>query len=226
MELVRNGQSTKEKQMENGLYMVSNDAKLYRLDSATGSAGLIGSINIQSVTDLAFQGPTLWGLTFTQFIRIDPRTGAGVVIGNTTQNDLNGLAVSRDGEIYSAGFNSQQLMRIDPVTGSASPVGALGGFTSSGDLAFDSNNQLYGALNNAAGNLVLATINPTTGAAAAIGNIGSATCYGLAFHCCRLYGVTATGEVLSINCATGAGTVIGRNGIDQYGLSSAPSCCY
>jgi hypothetical protein len=211
--------------MANGLYMLTSSATLYRLDPATGSAGLIGSTNIPNVTDLAFQGPTLWGLTFSQFLRINPLTGVGVVIGNTNHNDLNGLAVSRDGQIYSAGFNSQQLLQIDPVTGSASVVGSLGGFASSGDLAFDSNDRLYGALTDNAGTVVLATIDQTTGAATLVGNIGFGTCYGLAFHCCRLYGVTGGGEVLNINCATGAGTVIGTNGIDQYGLSSANCFC-
>ena len=210
--------------MSNGLYMVSSDARLYRLDPATGSAGLIGNTGLQGVTDLAFQGPTLWGLTFGQFLRINPLTGAAAVIGNTTHSDLNGLAVSGDGQIYSAGFASQQLLQIDPVTGLASPVGSLGGFVSSGDLAFDSNDQLYGALEDTAGTVVLTTINRATGAATAIGNIGFPTCYGLAFRCCRLYGVTAAGEVLTISCASGAGTVIGRNGIDQYGLSST-FCC-
>src|SRR5436853_414723 len=100
--------------MDNGLYMVSNDSKLYRLDCATGTAGVIGPIGIPNVTDLAFHGPTLWGLTFSQFLRINPNTGAGVVIGNTGHNDLNGLAVSRDGVIYTSGFAGNQLMRIDP----------------------------------------------------------------------------------------------------------------
>jgi uncharacterized protein DUF6923 len=209
--------------MENSLVMVSSDAKLYRLDCATGSAGLIGSVGIPNVTDLAFQGPTLWGITFAQFLRINPNTGAGTVIGSTGHSDLNGLAVSRDGVIYTVGFAGSQLMRIDPVTGVATAVGALGAFTSDGDLAVDSNNNLYGALLSGS-TVVLATINLATGAATAIGPIGFPTCYGLAFHCCHLYGVTAAGQVLEINCATGAGTVIGKNGIDQYGLTASCNC--
>jgi hypothetical protein len=210
--------------MENGLYMVSSDAKLYRLDCATGSAGLVGPVaGIADVTDLAFQGPTLWGLTFTQFLRINPNTGAGTVIGSTGQSNLNGLAVSRDGVIYAAG--GSQLWRIDPLTGVATVAHPLGAFTSDGDLAFDSNNQLYGALLNSTSTVVLATIAVGTGAVTPIGPIGFPTCYGLAFHGCRLYGVTAAGQVLEINCATGAGTVIGKNGIDQYGLTAACNCC-
>jgi hypothetical protein len=210
--------------MENGLYMVSNEGRLFRLDCASGTAGAIGNIGVANVTDLAFQGPTLWGLTFDRFLRIDPRTGGGTVIAPTGQADLNGLAVSMDGVIYTAGFANSQLLRIDPVTGAAAAVGNFGGgLTLNGDLAFDSNNVLYAALTQGA-NVVLGRINLATGAAAVIGNIGFATCYGLAFHACRLYGVTDAGEVITINCATGAGSLIGRSGIQQWGLAASCTC--
>jgi hypothetical protein len=204
--------------MEHELHMVSSDAKLYRVDRASGSAGLLGNIGIPNVTDIAFQGPTLWGLTFSQFLRIDPHTGAGAVIGNTGFGDLNGLAVSRKGVIYSAGSVENLLTRIDPVTGSASAVGPMGPYTSSGDLAFDSNDKLYATLVSGA-SVVLATINTATGAATVVGPTGFPTCYGLAFSGGRLYGATDAGQVLGINCATGAGTVIGTNGIQQWGLA-------
>jgi hypothetical protein len=48
--------------------------------------------------------------------------------------------------------------------------------------------------------------------------------YGLAFHCCRLYGATGAGEVVDVNVASAAATVIGRNGLVQWGLASSHCC--
>jgi hypothetical protein len=205
--------------MEHEVYMVSADAKLYRVDRASGSAGFWGNIGIPNVTDIAFQGPTLWGLTFGQFLRIDPHTGTGAVIGNTGFGDLNGLAVSNKGAIYSAGFAESLLTRIDPVTGAVSTVGVMGPYTSNGDLAFDSNDKLYATLTSGA-SVVLATIDTATGAAHVVGPTGFAAVYGLTFCGDRLYGATEAGQVLEISCATGAGRVIGTNGIQQWGLAT------
>jgi hypothetical protein len=210
--------------MQKDLYMMTfGDNKLYRLDAATGSAGLIGNLTVSSMTDIAVQGTTMWGVSFTQFVRVDPHTAACTVIGNTGQGDINGLAVSVGGTIYAIG-NAGNLYRINPATGVATVVGSLGGGrSSSGDLAIDSNDNIYAALNSG-GSVVLAHVNPTNGSSTVIGNIGFPTCYGLAFYCCRLYGVTYAGEVLTINVNTGAGTVIGNNGKPQGGLTSSECC--
>lgn len=95
--------------------------------------------------------------------------------------------------------------------------------SSSGDLAFDSNDVLYGTLNSGGG-VVLARINRTNGAATVIGPTGFPTVYGIAFCCCRLYGTTAAGELLDINVATGKGTVIGKNTLSPGGMAARPCC--
>lgn len=96
--------------------------------------------------------------------------------------------------------------------------------TSSGDLVIDDHGVLYGALNQGA-SVVLARINRTTGAATVIGPTGFSTVYGLAIHCCRLFGGTSAGELLSINAATGQGTVIGKSSVFMGGMSARPCCC-
>ena len=57
-----------------------------------------------------------------------------------------------------------------------------------------------------------------------IAAVGLGTLYGLAFHCCRLYGATSAGEVVDVNVAPAAATVIGRNGLVQWGLASSHRC--
>ena len=83
------------------LYVVDPVSRLYTLDSATGSTRIVGPVGVANVTDIAFHGPTLYGVSFTQFLRLDPDTGAGTVIG-ATGFSTNGLAVASDGRIYAA----------------------------------------------------------------------------------------------------------------------------
>lgn len=199
-------------------------SKLYTLDPATASPRLVGAVGITNVTDIAFHGPTLYGITFSQFLRLNPDTGAGTVIGAVGGGfSTNGLAVASDSIVY-AGTNGGQLIRINPVTGAGTLVGNFGGgLTSSGDLAFDSNDVLYGALNSGGG-VALARIDRNTGVATIIGATGLSTVYGLAFSCCRLYGVSAAGELLDINVATGKATVIGKSAVPLGGLTARPCC--
>ena len=208
--------------MRTSLYVTDLVSKLYTLDPATGSAGLIGPTGMQSVTDIAFHGPTLYGVTSSQFLRLNPDTGQAIGIGATGFN-TNGLAVSEEGTVY-GGTTAGQLIKIDPVTGVGTLIGPFGGgMTSGGDLVLDANGVLYGALNS--GNTVaLARIDRNTGVATVIGGTGFNNLYGLAIHCCRLYGCTGSGELLHINAANGAANVIGKNAVGMGGMS-ARCCC-
>ena len=208
--------------MRTSLYVTDLYSKLYTLDPATGSAGLVGPCGITNVTDIAFHGPTLYGVNITQFLRLNPDTGQAVFIGNTGFN-TNGLVVSEEGIVYAAAINGL-LVTLNPVTGAGTLVGAFGGgMTSGGDLAIDANGVLYGALKSGSG-MVIATINRMTGAATVVGPAGFDNVFGLALHCCRFFGCTDSGELLSINAATGAGTLIGRNAVGMSGMA-ARCCC-
>jgi len=209
------------------LFIVDSSSKLFTLDPATASSRLIGPVGLSSVTDIAFHGPTLYGVRSSDFLRINPYTGASIVIGSIGTN-TNGLAVASDGKIYASGGN--QLLTIDPTTGHGTPVGTFGpGLTSSGDLAFDSNDILYGALVSGA-TAVLARINRLTGAATVIGPMGVSEVYGMAFFCCRLFGVTNGGDLININVVTGNATIIGKTNVSAvppgpcWGMA-ARMCC-
>jgi outer membrane protein assembly factor BamB len=204
------------------LYVVDPASILYVLDAATASPRDVGPVGIANVTDIAFHGPTLYGVSFSQFLRLDPDTGSGTTIGPIGFS-TNGLAVAADGTIY-AGTTAGELITINPVTGGGTLVGNFGGgMTSSGDLVVDANDNLYGALNQA-GTVVLARIDRTSGAAKVIGPTGLPTVYGLAFLCCHLFGTTNAGELVNINVASGAATVIGTNTLTQWGMAARPCC--
>jgi sugar lactone lactonase YvrE len=205
------------------LYVVDPVSNLYTVDPATASTRQVGTVGIGNVTDIAFHGPTLYGVSFSQLLRLDPDTGVGTSIG-AIGFTTNGLAVAADGTIYAGTTPAGQLVQINPVTGAGTLVGTFGaGLSSSGDLAFDSNDRLFGALDQG-GTVVLASIDPSSGAATVIGPTGVPNVYGLAFHCCRLYGTTDAGELADINVASGSATVIGKNTLTQWGMT-AQSCC-
>jgi len=182
----------------------------------------VGPTGRTNVTDIAFHGPTLYGVSFSELLRLDPETGVASAIGSIGFQ-TNGLAVASDGTIYAA-TTGGELVRVNPVTGAGTLVGSFGGgLTSSGDLAFDSNDVLYGALNSG-GSVALASIDRGTGAATVIGSTGLGTLYGLAFFCCRLYGTSGPGELVDVNVATGQATVIGRNALTHWGMAARPCC--
>ena len=199
--------------MNRCLYVVDPASQLYTLDPATASSRLVGPVGMSQVTDLAFHGPTLYGVGFSQFLRLDPDTGSGVAIG-AIGFQTNGLAVAAAG----------QLVRINPVTGVGTAVGNFGGgLTSSGDLAFDSNDVLYATVDSG-GTDYLARIDHNTGAATTIGPTQLSNVYGLAFFCCRLYAVAENGELANVDVASGRATVIARNTLTQWGLTARPCC--
>jgi outer membrane protein assembly factor BamB len=205
------------------LYVVDPVSNLYTVDAATGSTRQVGPIGIANVTDIAFHGPTMYGVSFSQLLRLDPDTGTGTAIG-AIGFTTNGLAVAADGTIYAGTTPAGELVQINPVTGAGTLVGTFGGgLASSGDLAFDSNDRLFGALDQG-GTVVLASIDRSFGAATVIGPTGVPNVYGLAFHCCRLYGTTAAGELVDISVASGGATVVGKNTLTQWGMAARPCC--
>jgi sugar lactone lactonase YvrE len=204
------------------LYVVDPATNLYTIDPATASPRTVGAVGSANVTDVAFHGPTLYGVSFSQLLRIDPDTAGGTPIGPIGYT-TNGLAVATDGTIY-AGTTAGELITVNPVTGAGTLVGSFGGgMTSSGDLVLDSNDVLYAALDQG-GTVVLTSVDRATGAATVIGPTGQPSVYGLAFLCCHLFGTTERGELLHINAASGKATIVGRNRLTQWGMAARPCC--
>jgi PEP-CTERM motif len=160
---------------------------LYTVNQSTGAISLVGSTGV-NFGDLTSTNSQLLGIDLTNnaLWTINPSTAAA-------SNEV--LISGTNGDITSIAW--------DPVTHT------LYGNTTSGFAGAD---QLYG-------------INPTTGAATLIGAIGSANVYALGFSQTGvLLGESdATGDLLSISTATGAGTNIGPTGVSSsYDLASRP----
>ncbi len=150
---------------------------------------------------------------------INPATGAGGTLANVVGagGAVNGLGYDPNaGVLYGVIQASGQLVRINTTTGAATLIGTGNAGTTIGGLEFDPrSNTLYG-VNDAAGGTTLVTFNTTTGAITTIGVLGAGAtdCNGLAVtDDGQLWTINApTQQLLRINPATGAATLVGPTG--------------
>ncbi|BCA57076.1 hypothetical protein W02_42160 [Nitrospira sp. KM1] len=153
---------------------------------------------------------------------IDTVTGTQTLLGNSGIAQLNSLAMSPSGVLYSANMN--QLVTIDLTTGVATPVATMTTGTAQTNIrsiAFNDAGTLYAVNQPAAGMSQsgtgrLFTVNTTTGATTLIGGTAQMV-QGLDFAPDgTLYGVsptvaggTSASSLMTINPASGAFTNVG-----------------
>jgi hypothetical protein len=165
----------------------------------------------------------LYGISFSEFYRIDPNTGASVLIGSMGFSGANALTISLDGTGYAATLNGE-ILKIDITTGAATLVGYMGSeYTSAGDIAISDDNLVYAAVNRVgSSNSWLVYINLKNGTATPIGDIGYANVWGLSFKDGSLYGVTASGQIIKIDTKNNARSeLIGTHSAGFWGLATS-----
>lgn len=169
------------------------------------------------LTDVALAGNELYGVTFSNLVRISLSSGAVSPVGELGTSGINALAADAAGNLYGASTGGQ-FYKINRTTGRASVVGPLGTL-SSGDLAFNDAGQLYGTVRPTLfAPDSLARIDPATGRATVIGATGKTDVFALKFQGRVLYGLTGQGQVLTLNTSTGAATVVRETGLNFTGL--------
>lgn len=195
-------------------FIGDNAGNLWDLDVATNTSTLIGNGGVV-MFDIALDpiSGTLYGVSGTGGLySIDTTDGSTSLIGATTAF-INGLTFDSSGTLYGSG--GAGLFTLSTVTGSASLVGNTG-FTSSGDIAFDSLGNLFMSAVGNTGDLLI-SLDEVTGAGGLIGSIGFSAVYGLNFSDSTLYGFTLGGQTISIDTTTGAGSFVATNGIRTNG---------
>ena len=186
------------------------------------SSGQIGSINNLSgeftslatgavLSDIASsQTGQVFGISsFSnngELYSVNLETGSFQSIGNLGVSGIDSLAFDPDGVLY--GASGSDFYTIDTVTGVASQVADLGDpFTSSGDLVFDREQNLFWATSNTPDADTLFSIT-LDGIATEVGNIGFDEVYGISIDLQgNLIGYTSDRQQLAIDRETGAGTV-------------------
>jgi hypothetical protein len=159
------------------------------------------------------------GTNRASLVRIDRRTGAATVVGQTGILDINDIAFTPDGALY--GVTSDQFLRINPLTGAAAVIGDIG-YSGVNGLVSDAAGHLYAGTIDGE----LLSISPYTGQASLIGNFGSGFRMSgdLAFAPNGiLYGTargSSTDQLIRIDSATGRAAGVGDIGFGKvYSLS-------
>lgn len=109
-------------------YLANQSGQLYTLDPATGVTAPLGGGGTGLITALAVDGNTdLYGINFSTGVvsRIDKASGLLTTVCTTITN-LQGLGIDPTGVWYAANTSNASLYRIDPLTGTATLVGANG----------------------------------------------------------------------------------------------------
>ena len=88
------------------VYIDDSAGLLGKVDVQTGATTIIGATGV-ALTDIAFDASgNLFGVSFTDFYKINPLTAATTLVGSLGVNDANSLVFGSDGTLYSAGVAS------------------------------------------------------------------------------------------------------------------------
>lgn len=198
---------------------------LYRINTVTGAASLIGSPAVRvAVPSLAFDATTstLYGHTGPggQVIRIDPATGAHTYLGPHGADALGGIAF--DGTRNQLrGASPYGLLTLDTSSGAATGYLAMAWPCIEG-LAYDSTRSRLLGITGCSDTLV--EVDARTGGARFVASLPSGIVRSLAYEPVgdRLYGVDVVlDELWRIDPVTGSTTVVGglaRRGIEGLAI--------
>jgi DNA-binding beta-propeller fold protein YncE len=114
------------------LYAVDFDGKLYSGNKTTGHFDLVATTPVAMAMDLAFDSAgTLWAIETSQtpgaIWTINPVTGASQRISTLSVSGAMGLAIDSSDHFFVTDWvDTPNLYSLDPYTGVATPLGAVG----------------------------------------------------------------------------------------------------
>ena len=165
-------------------------------------------------------GATLYGVQSAgssgQLITIDSATAAPTVMG-ATSSQIDGIAFAPDGTLYATDNTAEQLVTLNPATGSVvSVIGPFGTADVVEGLAVRPSDSVLFGIDNATGSQSnLCTLDTTTGAVTIIGPFAAGVQFGMAGMAFNLDGSElyvighTSGCLFSVNQSTGTATQIG-----------------
>jgi hypothetical protein len=111
---------------------------LVTVDTTSGAVTTIGTTGVAALSGLAYEpvSARLFGVTAgnaanADLVSLDLGNGAATVIGSLGHNRVGALELGPDGNLYagvtdSGATNPSFLLRIDPLSGSATPIADTG----------------------------------------------------------------------------------------------------
>jgi outer membrane protein assembly factor BamB len=202
-----------------GAYAVSPSA-LYTADLPSGTIQTVGSTSIEMFDIALAPSGILYGVDGVSNLYVLDATTASARMIAPLGLTVNGLEAAPDGTLYGAGI-SGELYAVDPTTGKLTPlVPYPPGYGPSGDLASVEGTLFGTAAGPAVNDDVLVAFDLATRNATIVGSTGFSCIYGLAAHGASLFGFTCIGQILSLDTATGRGTLLATPGPTFYGASA------
>jgi hypothetical protein len=197
-----------------------NGNSLVTIDPTTGTLTQVGGYGNWSIESLALDASTgtLYATTVAppeQLLTIDTATAAVTPVGDLGFDDVFGLALDPlTGTLFGADVALQRLITIDTASGAGTALSQPLGFEDIQGLVHDPGSGLLLAADMASDDLL--SIDPAASVATAIGPLGLDEVQALALDPVsgRLLGTNGAsfagnGELVEIDLATGAATVIG-----------------
>jgi hypothetical protein len=206
---------------------------LYQVDPITLAITLIGNFGwsggFDQMTDIAIdQNGEMIGISFTSVYRVDPATAQATLLSGGLAGSFNGLSFVPGDQLGDPGGpdvlvatrdTDGQVFRIEPTTGAATPIGSMGGFSSSGDIVSVTG---FGTAATANGAPLdrLVRLDALTFAANPVGtDTGFTDIWGVGYWGNQIYGFTQFGQFLLIDPVTGAAQLVASGGPSWWGAA-------
>jgi len=208
------------------MYSHSGDT-LFRIDPEQLNVVTVGAFwpNAPHMTDLAVTPDgRLYAISNNNLFEVDGITAEVTWVAKVPGQINVALTFDKDGTLLAAD-KSGGVRRIDPQSGQVTEIGVYGdGMGSSGDLVGLSDGRLYDVndVGSAKSNNELIIVSPVSGQATRVGSIGFRMVWGLSFWGGTLYGFTRNGDFLSIDPASGQGTLIHGYAHEFWGAAVTP----
>jgi hypothetical protein len=204
-----------------GSIIASTFSSLVRIDLITRTAQILGPFtsgkgSLSSIFDIAInpQGGSAIAIFSSSLSSFDPALRRLSVLPQSSLGG-NALTFNADGELFAMSGN--RFYQIDPLTGEVigTPLDLPFSYTSSGDLTFDQDGNLYGTAIAPNGQDALIKVDTVRNQISIIGNIGYAKVWGLYFSGGILYGATSNGTLISIDRSTGSGSLVTKLNVSE-----------
>ena len=192
-----------------GWFLAFTLRELFRIDPIAGTGEVVRGMGYDFLDLAVTSDSRLWGSTDDELASIEPCALHGRILYRFATSTFGALGAGADGWLYYISPGGE-VRRVQPDTWVEERV-AVWPFTSGSvaDIAAGPDGILYSAGRSGSDPFTLYVIDPAAGTVTPIGPIGPWALEALAFRGGVLYGMSAEGDLLRIDTATGAGEAIG-----------------